>query len=106
MARYTVYCATKAAIHSWTLSLRHQLRASDVQVLELIPPYVATELGGGGKPVVTSPGRGPMPLDAFIAETMEELESGVEELAIGEAKRLVAATSPEAVRKVFAAMNG
>lgn len=60
MARYAVYCATKSAIHSWTLSLRHQLRASGVQVLELIPPYVATELGGAGKPVVTSSGRGPM----------------------------------------------
>jgi uncharacterized oxidoreductase len=106
IARYAVYCATKAAIHSWTLSLRQQLRASGVQVLELIPPYVATELGGAGKPVVTSSGRGPMPLDVFIAETMKELESGADELAIGDAKRLVAATSPEIVRKTFAAMNG
>lgn len=106
MARYPIYCATKAAIHSWTLSLRRQLLASGVQVLELIPPYVATELGGADKPVVTSSGRGPMPLDAFIAETMKELETGAEELAIGEAKRLVAATSPETVEKAFAAMNG
>lgn len=106
MARYAVYCATKAAIHSLTLSLRHQLRTSGVQVLELIPPYVATELGGARKPIVTSSGRGPMPLDAFIAETMKELESGAEELAIGDAKRLVAATSPETVKKAFAAMNG
>jgi uncharacterized oxidoreductase len=106
MSRYAVYCATKAAIHSWTLSLRQQLRASSVQVLELIPPYVATELGGAGKPVVTSSDRGPMSLEAFIAETMKELESGAEELAIGDAKRLVAATSPETVKKAFAAMNG
>lgn len=106
MARYAVYCATKAAIHSWTLSLRQQLRASGVQVLELIPPYVATELGGAGKPVATSFGRGPMPLDAFIVEAMRELESGAEELAIGDAKRLFAATSPEIVKKAFAAMNG
>jgi uncharacterized oxidoreductase len=106
IARYAVYCATKAAIHSWTLSLRQQLRASSVQVLELIPPYVATELGGAGKPVVTSSGHGPMALDAFIAETMKELESEAEELAIGDAKRLVAATSPEIVKKAFAAMNG
>ena len=106
MARYSVYCATKAAIHSWTLSLRQQLLGQGVQVLELIPPYVATELGGAGKPVVTSSGRGPMPLDSFIAETMKELESGMEELAVGDAKRLLAATSPEIVRKSFAAMNG
>jgi len=106
MSRYPVYCATKAAIHSWTISLRQQLRASGVRVLELIPPYVATELGGAGKPVVTSSGRGPMPLDAFIAETMKAFESGEEELAIADAQRLVAATSPETVKKVFMAMNG
>jgi uncharacterized oxidoreductase len=106
MSRYPVYCATKAAIHSWTLSLRQQLRAPGVRVLELIPPYVATELGSAGKPVVTSSGRGPMPLDAFIAETMKAFESGDEELAIADAQRLVAATSPETVKKVFMAMNG
>lgn len=109
MSRFPVYCATKAAIHSWTMSLRQQLKNAgvSVQVVELIPPYVATELGGPGKPVLnTAPGRGPMPLDAFIAETIKELESGDDELAIAEAKRLVAAASPDTVKKVFAAMNG
>jgi uncharacterized oxidoreductase len=106
MVRFPVYCATKAAIHAWTLCLREQLRNSRVKVIELIPPWVATELGGPGKPVPnSSPGRGPMPLDAFIAETMKELESGAEEIAIGDAKRLVAAASPETVKKVFSAMN-
>lgn len=107
-ARFPVYCATKAALHSWTLSLRQQLRGSgvQVQVIELIPPYVATELGGPGKPVLTTPaGRGPMPLDAFIAEAMKELESGEEEVAVAEAKRLVAATSPDTAKKAFSAMN-
>jgi uncharacterized oxidoreductase len=107
MARFPVYCATKAAIHSWTLSLRQQLRGANVQVIELIPPYVATELGGPGKPILnTTADRGPMPLDAFIAEAMKELESGAEEAAIGEAKRLVAASSPDTVKKAFAAING
>jgi uncharacterized oxidoreductase len=106
MARYAIYCATKAAIHSWTLSLRHQLRRSGVQVLELIPPYVATELGGSSKPIVTSSGRGPMPLELFVAETMKAFESDAEEIAIADAKRLVAATSPQTVKNAFAAMNG
>jgi hypothetical protein len=46
-----------------------------------------------------------MPLDAFIAEAMKELESDAEEVAIGDAKRLVAAACLETVKKVFLAIN-
>jgi len=105
MARFPVYCATKAAIHSWTMSLRQQMRGSGVKVIEVIPPWVATELGGPRK-TVPDPDRGPMPLDAFIAETMQALASDEDELPIAEARRLVAATSPDTVKKVFAMMNG
>ena len=71
MARFPVYCATKAAVHSFTLSLRHQLKGSGVKVIELIPPYVATELGGPRKTVGPG-GPQPMPLEAFIAETLRK----------------------------------
>ena len=64
-------CATKAAIHSWTQSLRWQLRGSSVEVLELIPPYVQTELMG---PHQTTDPRA-MPLADFIAEVMEILRT-------------------------------
>ncbi len=46
IAAMPVYCATKAAIHSWSLSLRHQLRGTCVKVFEIVPPMVSTELGG------------------------------------------------------------
>jgi uncharacterized oxidoreductase len=104
LARFPVYCATKAAVHSFTLSLRHQLKASGVKVIELVPPYVATELGGPRKTVGP---RGPeaMPLQAFIAETLEELANGGDEIAIGDAKKLVAATNTETLKAIFTGMN-
>jgi uncharacterized oxidoreductase len=71
MAMTPTYCATKAAIHSYTQSLRYQLRNSSVQVLELIPPYVQTELGGARQ--ANDPDA--MPLKDFIAETMNILKT-------------------------------
>ncbi len=103
LAVFPVYCATKAAVHSFSLSLRHQLRDSKVKVIELIPPYVATELGGIGKR--PSGALQQMPLETFIAETMKELEGGEDEIAIGGAKNLLAASAPENVKKIFAGMN-
>ncbi len=61
-----VYSATKAAIHSYTVSLREQLK-DRVKVVELIPPALRTELTPG-----QSGREGYMPLDQFIDEVMEQ----------------------------------
>jgi uncharacterized oxidoreductase len=63
------YCATKAAIHSYTQSLRFQLRKSTTEVLELIPPYVATDLLNGGSDPRA------MPLAEYLAEVMNILKT-------------------------------
>ncbi len=100
---FPVYCATKAAVHSFSVSLRHQLKDSKVKVIELIPPYVATELGGPSKPPLSALHQ--MPLETFIVETMKEFAGDADEIAIGGAKNLVAASSPESAKKTFAGMN-
>ena len=65
-----VYSATKAFMHNWLDALRMQLKKTSVEVLELAPPYVQTELGGPQQ--ATDPRA--MPLDAFTNEVITILE--------------------------------
>jgi uncharacterized oxidoreductase len=80
------YCATKAAIHSYTQSLRYQLKNTNVQVIELIPAYAQTELLSALQ--ATDPNA--MPLQDLIAEVMQMLKTSPDatEICIEKAKPL------------------
>ncbi|SHH08491.1 SDR family oxidoreductase [Pollutimonas bauzanensis] len=71
-ADFPTYCASKAFLHSWLQSLRHQLRSIPVEVLELSPPYVQTELTGAQQ---ASDPRA-MPLTDYVAEVLRILDAG------------------------------
>lgn len=70
-ADFPTYCASKAFLHSWLQSLRHQLRNIPVEVLELSPPYVQTELTGDHQ---ASDPRA-MPVAAYVAEVLQLLDT-------------------------------
>ncbi len=89
IAYMPVYCATKAALHSITLSLRHQLAASGVKVIEIIPPAVNTDLGGPGLHTFG------VPLDEFTDAVMQRLAAGELEIAYGFAEQASKASRAE-----------
>ncbi|MCX6270048.1 MAG: SDR family NAD(P)-dependent oxidoreductase [Bacteroidetes bacterium] len=97
LAFIPIYCATKAALHSYILSLRYQLKGTPVRVFEIAPPAVDTELGNEWR---TSPSHGGISVSEFIAETMPTLEADVFEAAIGQSKGLWAKRE-----EVFGLMN-
>jgi uncharacterized oxidoreductase len=82
LAVTAVYSASKAALHSYTLSQRFMLRDTSVRVQEIAPPWVNTDLIRKGDDPRA------MPLDAFISETMAALASDAEEVLVDSVKPL------------------
>jgi uncharacterized oxidoreductase len=80
LAGLPVYCATKAALHFFTLSLRHQLKATGVRVVELIPPMVDANLGTRSAAIRS---QNMMTPDQCATEALAQLEQDKDEVAVG-----------------------
>ncbi|WP_184549339.1 SDR family oxidoreductase [Mucilaginibacter sp. FT3.2] len=93
-----VYSATKAFFHSFTLSARHLLKARNVEVIEVIPPALNTDLGGKGLHDAHPP------VSAFIDSIFEQLRDGKTELTFGFSEAM-ANGGPDQIKEIFNRLN-
>ena len=98
LTKVPVYCATKAFFRSFTLSLRYLLQPKGIEVIEIIPPALNTDLGGkgihDGNPSVKD----------FVEAIFVQLKEGKTELTFGFSDAMLHAT-PEVIANTFAKMN-
>ena len=97
-SKVPVYCGTKAFMRSFTLSLRHQLKSTNTEVIEIIPPALNTDLGGKGihdaHPAVSD----------FVESIFKQLEEGKVELTFGTSESRAVANN-ETITDYFNRMN-
>ncbi|MBK8557427.1 MAG: SDR family NAD(P)-dependent oxidoreductase [Lewinellaceae bacterium] len=99
LTKVPVYSASKAFFHSFTLSLRHLLKAQNIEVIELIPPALNTDLGGKGLHDAAPP------VSNFIEAVFEQLKQGETEITFGFSEAMRTA-GPDDLKKAFERMNG
>jgi len=98
LSKVPVYCATKAFFHSFTRSLRHLLKEKNIEVIEMIPPALNTDLGGkglhDGQPAVID----------FVEAVFQQMKEGKIELTFGFSEVMAKAT-PDIINATFKKMN-
>jgi uncharacterized oxidoreductase len=99
IAAMPVYCASKAFFRSFTLSLRHQFKLRNIEVIELIPPALNTDLGGKGLHTNAPP------VSEFIDAVFTQLKAGKTEISYGFSEAMTKST-PDDLQKTFNRMNG
>ena len=98
LSKVPVYCATKAFFHSFTKSLRHLLKSKNIEVIEMIPPALNTDLGGKGIH------DGAPPVSDFIESVFQQMKEGKTELTFGFSE-VMAKANPEVINERFNALN-
>jgi uncharacterized oxidoreductase len=97
-AKVPVYSATKAFFHSFTLSTRYLLKSKNIEVIEMIPPALNTDLGGkglhDGQPAVSD----------FVESVFQQMKEGKTELTFGFSE-IISKANPDAIRETFNRMN-
>ncbi len=93
-----VYCATKSFFHSFTISLRHLMKSKNIEVIEIIPPALNTDLGGKGLHNEHPP------VSEFINAIFGQLKEGKNEVTFGLSEMLSKAT-PDVINGIFKRMN-
>lgn len=98
LTKTPVYAATKAFLHSFTLSLRHLLQPKNIEVIELIPPALNTDLGGKGLHDFAPP------VSDFIDAVFAQLKEGKSEITFGFSEAMINA-GPAELKQAFERMN-
>jgi uncharacterized oxidoreductase len=98
LAKVPVYSATKAFLHSYTWALRHLVKEKSIEVIEIIPPAINTDLGGKGIHDFAPP------VHEFMDAVFQQLKEGKSEITFGYTESL-ASTVPEAWKQAFSRMN-
>ena len=98
LTKVPVYCATKAFMHSFTMSLRQLMKPKQIEVIEMIPPALNTDLGGKGLHDFAPP------VSEFIDAVFEQLKLGKTELTFGFSE-IASTATPEGLKEAFRKMN-
>ncbi|MDB5271814.1 MAG: short-chain dehydrogenase/reductase [Chitinophagaceae bacterium] len=98
LAKVPVYCATKAFMRSFTLSLRYSLKPKNIEVIEMIPPALNTDLGAKGLH------DGYPPVSEFVESVFEQMKQGKIELTFGTSEGR-ANTNNETIAEYFSRLN-
>ncbi|MBS1795350.1 MAG: SDR family NAD(P)-dependent oxidoreductase [Acidobacteria bacterium] len=98
LTKAPVYSATKAFFHSFTVSLRHLLENRGVEVVEIIPPAINTDLGGKGLHDHAPP------VADFVAAVFDQLKAGKTDITFGLSEAMANA-GPNEAKEIFRRLN-